>query len=344
MGAFLPEARAVAAGGHGAPSTDRLATLESAVHDRITLRFLASPTDETRDGKSIQAGRVLEWIDKAGYACAAGYSGRYCVTAYVGNVHFSRPIRPGELVEATAQIIHTGRSSMHVLVSVESANPRDGEFTLATHCLLVFVAMSDERTPVEVPSWRPRTSEDERLARGAIERIEARKAIHKLTLAQQFTDTGTTPQLIFRFLANPSDVNWGGNAHGGIVMRWITEAAQTLATSYFGAETVCVYTGGIHFHRPVHIGDVVEISARIIHTGAHSMHIAVLVRATDPRKMDYELTTSCVTIFVHVGEDGKAAEVEPLTLRTDEDVRLDAHARELIDRRASLPKLEVPRR
>ena len=45
------------------------------MRDRITLRFLAAPTDETRDGTSIQAGRVLEWIDKAGYACATGYSG-----------------------------------------------------------------------------------------------------------------------------------------------------------------------------------------------------------------------------------------------------------------------------
>lgn len=314
------------------------------MHDRITLRFLASPTDETRDGKSIQAGRVLEWIDQAGYACAAGYSGRYCVTAYVGNVRFSRPIRPGELVEATAQIIHTGRSSMHVLVSVESANPREGRFTLATHCLLVFVAMDDERRPVEVPPWRPRTSEDERLSSGAIERIAARKEIHELTLAQEFTDEGTTPQLTFRFLANPTDVNWGGNAHGGIVMRWITEAAQALSTSYFGAETVCVYTGGIHFHRPVHIGDLVEIAARIIHTGAHSMHIAVNVRATDPRKMQYELTTSCVTIFVHVGPDGHAAAVTPLALESDEDRRLDAHARELVELRTRLPKLEVPRR
>ena len=162
------------------------------MHDRITLRFLAAPTDETKDGLSIQAGRVLEWIDKAGFACAAGYSGRYCVTAYVGNVHFSQPIRPGELVEASAQIIYTGRTSMHVLVTVESANPRTGEFALATHCLLVFVAMDDDRKPVEIPKWRPRTREDEELSKDALERIEARKAIHDVRLAQTFSDAHDT--------------------------------------------------------------------------------------------------------------------------------------------------------
>ena len=53
-----------------------------------TLRFLAAPTDAGYLG-NVSGGRVLEWIDKAGYACAVGWSGRYCVTAYVGNVHFT---------------------------------------------------------------------------------------------------------------------------------------------------------------------------------------------------------------------------------------------------------------
>ena len=314
------------------------------MHDRITLRFLASPTDETRDGSSIQAGRVLEWIDKAGYACAAGYSGRYCVTAYVGNVHYSRPIRPGELIEATAQIIYSGRTSMHVLVTVEAANPRSGEFSLATRCLLVFVAMDDDHNPTAVPKWRPRTSEDERLSADAVTRMEARKEIHKTTLEQKFTDAGTTPRLTLRFLANPSDVNWGGNAHGGIVMRWLTECAQALSTSWVGKETVCVYSGGIHFHAPVHIGDLVEVDGRIIHTGPHSVHVSLRIRATNPIDMDYRLTTRCTMVFVRVGEDGTAEEVPQIELRNDEDRALNAHALDLIARRKQLKQLPTPSR
>ena len=48
--------------------------------------------------KDASAGRVLEWIDKAGYAAAAGWSGTYAVTAYVGNVRFTRPVEVGEWV------------------------------------------------------------------------------------------------------------------------------------------------------------------------------------------------------------------------------------------------------
>ena len=93
----------------------------------VTLRFLAAPTDAGYSG-SVGGGRVLEWIDKAGYAAPSGWSGTYCVTAYVGNVRFTRPVEVGDLVEATARLVHTGRSSMHILVTVSlgrSARRRD---------------------------------------------------------------------------------------------------------------------------------------------------------------------------------------------------------------------------
>ena len=47
----------------------------------ITLRFLAAPTDAGYSG-NVGGGRVLEWIDKARYACAVGWAGTYSVTAW----------------------------------------------------------------------------------------------------------------------------------------------------------------------------------------------------------------------------------------------------------------------
>src|SRR5918998_24965 len=51
----------------------------------ITLRFLAEPTDMNFGGK-VHGGAVMKWIDQAGYACAVGWSGQYCVTVYVGGI------------------------------------------------------------------------------------------------------------------------------------------------------------------------------------------------------------------------------------------------------------------
>jgi acyl-CoA hydrolase len=308
--------------------------------DRITLRFLASPQDSTVGGEIVAAGSVLEWIDKAGYACAVGWSGGYCVTAYVGNVHFSRPIAAGDLIEAHARIIHTGRSSMQVLVVIDAADVETRAYERATHCLLVFVAVDGEGRPREVPEWTPRTEEERALHESAEERLEARRVIRDAMLAQEYTDAGTTPRTTFRFLAAPAVANWGGNAHGGTVMRWIEEAAFACAASWSSDRAVAVYSGGIHFFRPIRIGHVVEVDARLIHTGPHSLHVAVHVRSgppTDPGAMD--ATTQCMSVFVDRGDDGHALPVRPLELLSDEDRRLDAHALALIEARARLAPL-----
>ena len=35
--------------------------------------------------------------------------------------------------------------------------------------------------------------------------------------------------LTFQFLAEPTDINFGGNVHGGKVMKWIDQAAYACA-------------------------------------------------------------------------------------------------------------------
>ena len=135
-------------------------------------------------------------------------------------------------------------------------------------------------------------------------------------------------------------MKWGGNALGVIVMRWIDEVARACAMSWCGRVAVAVYSGGIHFLSPIHIGDVVELEARLIHTGPHSMHIAVHVRAKDPRGTEWRDTTQCMSIFVTRDESGHASEVQQLELRSDEDRRLDEHALDLVRRRASLSPLQ----
>ncbi len=313
----------------------RLANMAS-MNDVMTLRFLAAPTDVSDDGVTVQAGSVLEWIDKAGYACAVGYSGSSCVTAYVGNVHFKKPIASGELIEVNARVVHTGRSSMQVVVTVDAADVRNRIFRPAMDCILVFVAMDEQGRSQPVPQFEPADAEAAQLADEAAERIAARAEIRDAMRAQDYTDAGTLQRETFRFLAAPTDANWGGNAHGGTVMRWIDDVARACAMGWCGADAVAVYSGGIHFVAPIHIGDVVELQARLIHTGPHSMHIAVHVRARDPRESEWRETTRCMSIFVSRDANGHAAPVRQAVLRSDEDFRLDAHALDLVSRRDKL--------
>lgn len=314
-----------------ASGTDRQATV---------LRFLAPPNEVDVGGRTIKAGHVLEWIDRAGFACAAAWSGSYCVTAYVGNVGFRKPIRTGSLVETTARVIATGTSSMQVLVTVDTAAPTGGEFERVAHCLLVLVAVDAEGRPRAVPEWRATNAVELDLLDLAERRVAARARIRRAMEAQAYTEEGTAPRLLLRFLATPRDVNWGGRVHGGTVLRWIDETAEACARSWTRRPTVGVYAGGIHFHRPIEIGALVEVESRIIHTGPHSVHLATHVRSADPVVGEYRTTTTCMSVFVPLDAAGRAAEAEPLPLVSAEDHRLDRHARDLIAMRAELDSIE----
>ncbi|MEO6874960.1 MAG: acyl-CoA thioesterase [Opitutaceae bacterium] len=142
----------------------------------ITLRFLAEPGDVNFGGK-VHGGAVMKWIDQAGYACAVGWSGHYCVTIYVGGIRFLHPILIGHLVEVTAKVIYTGRTSLHVAITVRAGDPRGGGLTDTTHCTIVFVAVNSTGGAVPVHPWKPVAAEDVALESYAIKQMELRQAM-----------------------------------------------------------------------------------------------------------------------------------------------------------------------
>jgi 4-hydroxybenzoyl-CoA thioesterase len=300
-----------------------------------TLRFLAAPTDAGYSG-SVGGGRVLEWIDKAGFAAAVGWSGRYCVTAYVGNVHFTRPVAVGDLVEVTGRLIYTGRSSMHVHVTVRSGSPRGSQLSPATECLMIFVAVDDDGRPTPVPELPDGDEEDQEQKASAVRRIDLRAQVAAAMAEQSYTEASTAPSVVLRFLAAPTDVNYGGRVHGGIVMRWIDEAAHVLVTQWTGdAANIAVYAGGVRFYQPLRIGDLVEVEARLIYTGRASMHVSVHVRSGNPAGIERRLTAHSLIVFVSLSPEGAAVAARAWEPVTDEDVHLYDHAQHLIELRAA---------
>lgn len=307
-------------------------TVDEPVQPRsgTTLRFLAKATD-VGYGERIDGGHVLEWVDKAGYACAAEWSARYCVTAFIGDIRFAKPIAVGELVEIVARIVHTGRSSMHIFITVSSGDPRVGGLSETAQCLAVFIAVDDAGVPVPVPHWTPQTVLDQRLQLAARRRVSVRAEVDAALAAQEYTDQTSAPHAVLRFLAAPTDVNWGGKVHGGKVMRWIDEAAFLCAAQWTGAQVVASRIDGIRFYRPIVIGNMIEVRARLIHTAPRRLHISVHVRSSDVRTGQGEVAAHALTIFAALDDDGRAKATRQWSPVTDEDRRLDRHALELAE-------------
>ncbi|MGR5147005.1 acyl-CoA thioesterase [Photobacterium alginatilyticum] len=142
----------------------------------VTLRFLAEPGDVNFGGK-VHGGAVMKWIDLAAYACSAGWSAKYCITAYAGGIRFVAPIHVGNLVEVSAKVIYTGSSSMHIAIDVQASDPKTLERRLTTHCIVIMVAVDEDGRPTLVPEWVPQTEEDKMLRDSAIKLMNMRKEI-----------------------------------------------------------------------------------------------------------------------------------------------------------------------
>ncbi|MFC0677379.1 acyl-CoA thioesterase [Lysobacter korlensis] len=143
--------------------------------------------------------------------------------------------------------------------------------------------------------------------------------------------SGEQRELTMRFLAEPTDVNFGGKVHGGTVMKWIDQAGYAAAVGWSGCYCVTVAVGGIRFVAPVHISDLVTVTAKLVHTGTSSMHFAVEVTARDPMGGAERLCTHCVIVFVALDRDtGKPGPVPCWEPDSEHDRRLAEYAQQVM--------------
>lgn len=140
--------------------------------------------------------------------------------------------------------------------------------------------------------------------------------------------SGQQRELVFRFLASPTDVNYGGKVHGGVVMKWIDQAGYAAAVGWSGRYCVTVAVGGIRFVAPIRTSDLVTVTTTLVHTGTSSMHFSVEVSARDPmQEGSARLCTHCVIVFVALdGVEGRPVPVPPWSPDNADDRRLAEYA------------------
>ncbi|MEC8489961.1 MAG: acyl-CoA thioesterase [Pseudomonadota bacterium] len=131
------------------------------------------------------------------------------------------------------------------------------------------------------------------------------------------------PTTTFRFLAEPTDVNFGGNVHGGIVMKWIDQAAYACAAQWSKCYCVTVSANGIRFIKPIKVGQLVEITASLVHTGASSMHIYVVVKSGDATENTTSVANRCFITFMAVDCEGSPVNVPAYVPEDERHMQLE---------------------
>lgn len=105
-------------------------------------------------------GKVLELMDRAAFLSASRFAQQAMVTASTERIDFHQPIKHGQMVEATARVIHSGHTSVTVHVSLFAEDPVAGLRVHATEGYFHMVAIGPEGRPVPVPSYVPETPEE----------------------------------------------------------------------------------------------------------------------------------------------------------------------------------------
>lgn len=134
------------------------------------------------------------------------------------------------------------------------------------------------------------------------------------------TRTPVQSQMTTVTLMTPEMANFAGNVHGGHILRLVDQIAYACASNYSGRYCVTLSVDRVLFKHPVHVGDIVTMSAQVNYTGRTSMQVGVRVEAKDLRQGPTRHTNSCFLTMVAV-EEGKATPVPRLVPETEDDRR-----------------------
>lgn len=126
-------------------------------------------------------------------------------------------------------------------------------------------------------------------------------------------------EIVLRQLMLPEHANPFGNVHGAWVFKLVDEAAGSAAMRHCRARVVTKLVDQMTFDAPVHVGELVHVTARLTWTGRTSMEVAVTVDAEGPLTGVTRRTNTAYLVFVSLDSDGNPRPVPPIVLETPEE-------------------------
>ncbi|MFY4776117.1 acyl-CoA thioesterase [Metabacillus sp. RGM 3146] len=121
-------------------------------------------------------GVLMKRLDSAATLSARRHSrAKVCVTASTDSIDFLCPIHQTDSVCIESFVSYTGRTSMEIFCKVIAEDMINGERRIAATAFLTFVALDENKRPLEVPGVIPETDEEKFIYETAKDRAEMRK-------------------------------------------------------------------------------------------------------------------------------------------------------------------------
>ncbi len=130
----------------------------------------------------------------------------------------------------------------------------------------------------------------------------------------------------------PSDANPAGNVFGGEILKHIDMVAGIVAQRHSQSNAVTISMDSVNFLKPVFVGNVLTLNARINYVHNSSMEIEVRAEAEDIITGIRTVTGTAFVTFVALDKNGRPTPAPKLSLKTDDDrtkfeegkIRMDA--------------------
>lgn len=118
-------------------------------------------------------------------------------------------------------------------------------------------------------------------------------------------------------IMTPDMVNFGGNVHGGYILKFLDLIAFACAARYSGKPVVTLSVDEVVFKEPIHVGELVTFHATVNYVGTTSMEVGIRVVAQNLLTQVERHTNTCYFTMVAVDSNGKPTKVTPLTIHND---------------------------
>lgn len=128
---------------------------------RVTTTEHVLPGNTNTHG-TMFGGDVLALMDKTAAIAAIRFCRQPVVTASTEHIDFRTPIREGDIIEAHARVVHTGRTSLIVRIDIYAERPFSDEREHCTSGYYSFVSIDEGGRPQPVPPLEIETEEEQR--------------------------------------------------------------------------------------------------------------------------------------------------------------------------------------
>lgn len=120
-------------------------------------------------------------------------------------------------------------------------------------------------------------------------------------------------------LVLPNDTNWLNNLLGGRMLHWIDIAGALAASKHANCKVATVVIDKVEFRRPIRVGDMVILIAKLVYAGNTSMDIKVDVYSENLQTGERYKTNKAYLTFVALDDREKPVVVPVLKPETDEE-------------------------